>query len=85
MRPFFDALNVRHYFDLASDQGVLGRSLRLVRTGDLDVYESPIAWPRAFFSNRISTYATPAELAATMKAEMAKWGKVIREAGIHEE
>ena len=28
---------------------------------------------------------TPAELAATMKAEMAKWGKVIREAGIREE
>ena len=67
-RPFLDALNVRHYFDLASDQGVLGRALRLVRTGDLDVYESQTAWPRAFFASRVSTYATPAELATRLRA-----------------
>ena len=68
VRPFFDALNVRHYFDLASDQGVLGRALRLVRTADLDVYESPTAWPRAFFSDRVVVYETPAELAARIRA-----------------
>ena len=68
VRPFFDALNVRHYFDLASDQGVLGRALRLVRTADLDVYESPTAWPRAFFSDRVVEYETAAELAARIRA-----------------
>ncbi|MFM9031558.1 MAG: hypothetical protein ACKOTF_12960 [Opitutaceae bacterium] len=72
VRTCFDALNVRHYFDLASDQGVLGRALRLVRTADLDVYESPTAWPRAFFSDRVVTYATAAELAARFRASAGK-------------
>lgn len=68
VRPFFDALNVRHYFDLASDQGALGRALRLVRTADLDVYESPTAWPRAFFTNRVEGYEHPADLVAKIRA-----------------
>ena len=66
-RPFLDALNVRHYFDLASDQGVLGRALRLVRTGDLDVYESPTAWPRAFFVDRVMTYSAAEEFASSVR------------------
>ena len=28
--------------------------------------------------------SSPEEFAATMKSEMAKWGKVIKDAGIHE-
>ena len=60
-RPFFDALNVRYYLDLQSDQGVLGRALRLVKTADLDIYESPTAWPRAFFTDRLDTYDRPEE------------------------
>jgi hypothetical protein len=55
-RPLFDALNVRYYLDLQSDQGVLGKSLKLVKTSDLDIYESPTAWPRAFFTDRIDAY-----------------------------
>jgi hypothetical protein len=62
-RPFLDFLNVRYYFDLRSDQGALGAVLRLVQTGDLDVYESPTAWPRAFFTDRLARYDQPAELA----------------------
>lgn len=60
-RPIFDALNVRYYLDLQSDQGVLGRALRLVKTADLDIYESPTAWPRAFFTDRLDTYDRPEE------------------------
>ena len=60
-RPLFDALNVRYYLDLQSDQGVLGRSLHLVKTADLDIYESPTAWPRAFFTDRLETYDRPEE------------------------
>ena len=66
-RPFFDVLNVRWYLDLASDQGVLGRALRLLKVSDLDIYESPTAWPRAFFSNRLDIYDQPAELIAKIK------------------
>ncbi|MSU48870.1 MAG: hypothetical protein EXS37_07255 [Opitutus sp.] len=61
-RPFFDALNVRYYFDRRSDQGALGKSLTLLKVADLDVYESPTAWPRAFFTDRIDAYDQPAEL-----------------------
>ena len=60
-RPLFDALNVRYYLDLQSDQGVLGRALTLVKTADLDIYESPTAWPRAFFTDRLDTYDRPEE------------------------
>lgn len=55
-RPYLDALNVRHYLERMSDTAVLGKSLRLVQTGDLDVYESPTAWPRAFFTDRLLVY-----------------------------
>lgn len=60
-RPFLDFLNVRYYFDLRSDQGALGAVLRLVQTGDLDVYASPTAWPRAFFTDRLARYDQPNE------------------------
>jgi len=61
-RPFLDFLNVRHYLDLRSDQGALGAVLKLDQTGDLDVYESPTAWPRAFFTDRLAIYEKPGEL-----------------------
>lgn len=53
---YLDALNVRFYFDLKSDQAVLGRTLTLRKGSDLDVYESPTAWPRAFFTDRLFRY-----------------------------
>jgi hypothetical protein len=55
-RPYLDALNVRYYFDLRSDQGLLGKSFRLMKAADLDVYSSPTAWPRAFFTDRVVSY-----------------------------
>jgi hypothetical protein len=66
-RPFFDALNVRYYFDRASDQGVMGRALKLVKPADLDVYESPTVWPRAFFADRVDGYVAPSDLVARIR------------------
>ena len=60
-RRFLDVLNVRHYFDLQSDQGLLGKALSIAKIADLDVYESPTAWPRAFFSDRVDVYDEPAD------------------------
>ncbi|MDO8539132.1 MAG: hypothetical protein Q7S40_01720 [Opitutaceae bacterium] len=71
-RPFLDALNVRYYFDLQSDQGVMGRALKLLKAADLDVYESPTAWPRAFFTDRVAVYDEPAELIALIKTASGK-------------
>ncbi len=61
-RPFLDFLNVRHYLDLRSDPAILGASLKRVRTGDLDVYESRGVWPRAFFTDRLAVYGGTGEL-----------------------
>lgn len=55
-RRAFDFLNVRHYFDYGSDQGLMGALFTLVKTGDVDVYRSETAWPRAFFTDRIGEY-----------------------------
>jgi hypothetical protein len=66
-RPFLDALNVRYYFDLLSDQAALGKSLTFLKGSDLDVYESKTAWPRAFFTDRLATYEHTPELMALIK------------------
>ncbi len=67
-RPIFDALNVRYYLDLQSDQSLLGQALKIVKGADLDVYESATAWPRAFFSSHLDTYDTPTEFVQKIRA-----------------
>jgi len=67
-QPFLDALNVRFYFDLLTKDPALAQSLTFVKGADLDVYESPTAWPRAFFTNRVETYAAPADLVGMFRA-----------------
>lgn len=67
-RPFLDALNVRYYLDLQSDQAALGKALRLLKGSDLDVYESPTAWPRAFFTDRLGRYGPPPEMITLVRS-----------------
>jgi hypothetical protein len=56
MQPAQDALNVRFALaDHSAEPRSLGRRLR-VAAADLDVYESPTAWPRAFFTDRVARY-----------------------------
>jgi hypothetical protein len=57
-----DFLNVRHYVDRHSDQGLMGAALTPVKMGDLDLYRSETTWPRAFFSSEIQRYQTVQEL-----------------------
>ena len=61
-RPFLDALNVRFYFDMLSKHPALAAALTLTHGGDLDVWQSATAWPRAFFTDRVAFYHQPAEL-----------------------
>jgi hypothetical protein len=67
-QPFLDALNVRFYFDLLSKNPALPRALTLVHGADLDVWQSPTAWPRAFFTDRLDAYDQPADLVAKIRA-----------------
>lgn len=54
---FFDLLNVRYYLD---DARYADEHADLKRLGrfDLDVYGSETAWPRAFFTDAVSTHGT---------------------------
>ncbi len=67
-KPFLDALNVRFYFDLKTSHPALLEHFRRVHTADLDVYESPTAWPRAFFTDRLGPYDQAAEVAGKLRA-----------------
>jgi hypothetical protein len=66
--PFLDALNVRFYFDLKSVNPILAQNLKLLHRADLDVYESPTAWPRAFFTDRVEVYDEPAQFVERIRA-----------------
>ena len=66
-RPMLDLLNVSRSLDLRSDPAALGATLRLDQLTDLDVYESPSAWPRAFFTDRVETYRQPADFAGLLR------------------
>jgi hypothetical protein len=68
VRPVFDALNVRYYLNRGHDEDLLRRALKPVKVLDLDIWESPTAWPRAFFTDRIALYDTPADLVQTMRS-----------------
>ena len=48
---FGDLWNVRWYLGMPSEKPRAVRGLGLVSTLDLDIYRSPSAWPRAFFTN----------------------------------
>ena len=56
LRPTHDLMNVTYY--LASHRGPprVIAGLRLLVQRDFDVYESPLAWPRAFFTDRLAVY-----------------------------
>ena len=61
--PFHELLNLRYYLGMpeASPREVAG--LRRIGTLDLDLYESPGVWPRAFFTDTLMRYQTPEDFA----------------------
>ncbi|MFL6519795.1 MAG: hypothetical protein ACJ8NS_06205 [Chthoniobacterales bacterium] len=52
----FDLLNVRYFLGHTGIKEESLGSLKQIASLDLDVYESPQAWPRAFFANRYVAY-----------------------------
>ena len=60
-QPISDFFNLR--FFLAPRGSPLPASFRRRSASDLEVWESPTAWPRAFFTDRVASYKSPAELA----------------------
>jgi len=68
LRPFYDFLNVRHYLDYHSGQPSLPALFTKIFDGDLDIYRSESVWPRAFFTDRLTTYATAKDFAKLIAA-----------------
>jgi len=72
VRPFLDALNVRHYVDRGGDARALAAHLRPELAADLEVYSSPTAWPRAFFCPEVIDYQGAPELVARIRASAGR-------------
>ncbi len=60
-QPASDFFNLR--FFLAPRGSPLPASFRRLSASDLEVWESPSAWPRAFFADQVASYKTATELA----------------------
>lgn len=65
--PIQNLLNVRYYVSTHTSPPAVKKGLRWIGSYDLDIYESPGVWPRAFFTNQLITYALPAELVALVR------------------
>ena len=88
--PTLSASGVRGYesasqFALLAPAGTPPSIIERLNKEMIAALHRPDVTERLFGSGVEVTTGTPAELAATMKAEMAKWGKVIKDAGIREE
>jgi hypothetical protein len=64
---FLDFLNVRHYLDRSGEPVPTGTVRKLALAADLAIYESPTAWPRAFFTDRVAVYGDAREFAQLVK------------------
>ncbi|OPY60427.1 MAG: hypothetical protein A4E57_04461 [Syntrophorhabdaceae bacterium PtaU1.Bin034] len=62
--PSLDLLNVRYM--LAGHGTPMPQDMRLVHSSDLDVWERPTAWPRAFFVNRVFEVRAPTDILAVL-------------------
>jgi len=56
LRPFYDLLGVRYYLGTVGAAPQVVPGLKMVASGDLDIYESPTVWPRAFFTDALRRY-----------------------------
>ena len=65
VRRGLDMLNVRHFLDKPGQPDLPGTTT-LVR-GDLTVARNDTAWPRAFFTDTVLTYASGSELRALVE------------------
>jgi hypothetical protein len=56
VRKVLDAINVRFYLLYRGDAAGAAKALKHVQSSDMEVYESPTAWPRAFFTDSVAVY-----------------------------
>jgi hypothetical protein len=86
LKTVFDALNVRFYAGYHLGDRRPGDEISLIQSSDLDVYESPTVWPRAFFTDSAAVYGDVAQYVSWVKSgdgrpfagiERADWARLI--------
>ena len=68
LQPFLDALNVRYYLASPGTPADRMGGLNYLTSLDFEIYESPSAWPRAFFSSHVETYEGADDLVQRLKS-----------------
>ncbi|MEO6568793.1 MAG: hypothetical protein ABIO94_08515 [Opitutaceae bacterium] len=66
--PLHDVLNVTHYLGTKRDLPHPIAELEWLAQQDLDVYRSPHAWPRAFFTDRLALYSATKDFGALVRS-----------------
>jgi hypothetical protein len=59
--PLLNMLNVRYFLGSEADNSELAPSVKKIGSLDLEVYESRNVWPRAFFTDHVTPYASEAD------------------------
>ena len=77
-RAIYDAMNVRYYLGSTAGAAEPTPGLRKIASADLEVFESETAWPRAFFTDRVSRYRdAPALLASVASSDGRPFAAVL--------
>jgi hypothetical protein len=63
-----DALNVRFYLAYRGGDRPAGPFLKRFQSSDMEVFESPTAWPRAFFTDSVAVYNDLPQFCSWLKA-----------------
>ena len=61
--PFYDLLNLRYFFGMPGSAPLMVPGLHRIGTLDLDLYENPTVWPRAYFTDALAHYKTAEDFA----------------------
>ncbi len=68
LKPVLDALGVRFYVGYHLGEVRPGRELGALHSSDMDVFESPGAWPRAYFTDSVAVYTDLSQYVSWLKA-----------------
>ncbi len=68
LKPVLDLLNVRYYLGYHLGEQRPGGELTRVLAADMDVYQSPSAWPRAFFTDSAAVYGDVGQYCSWIRA-----------------
>ncbi len=66
--PVLDLLGTRYYLDYPGGPRPYRLKLKVFNSSDMEVYESPAPWPRAFFTDSAAVYGEAPQLVSWIKA-----------------